>query len=147
MAFGTQHVAFDQAVPPNGAEAERALVQRILSSRCFEKSARMRELLAYVCGRALNEPQADICEQDIGCALFNRPAGYDTNQDNIVRVNASHLRKKLETYFASEGSMEMLVVDLPKGHYRPRFHERPASGQLHPVHLAPARQPRSSPRL
>ncbi|MCE5310996.1 MAG: hypothetical protein LLG20_25425 [Acidobacteriales bacterium] len=124
MASARQHPGEGDFLKGKGAEAERTLVQRILSSQCFEKSARMRDFLAYVCERALNDPQAEIREQDIGCAVFGRPADYDTNQDNIVRVNAAHLRKKLETYFASEGSAEPLVLELPKGQYRPLFRLR-----------------------
>ena len=115
---------------------ERILVQQILSSQCFEKSARMRDFLAYVCDRALNEPQAEVHEQEIGCAVFGRAPDYDTNQDNIVRVNASQLRKRLKTYFASEGQSEQLVLELPKGHYTPVFRVR--SG--HPSTLDPRRR-------
>jgi hypothetical protein len=101
------------------------LVRRILTSQCFEKSARMREFLAYVCERALSDPQTAIREQDIGCAVFDRPTNYDTDQDNIVRVNASQLRKKLDAYFTTEGRLESLVLTLPKGHYTPVFDPRP----------------------
>jgi hypothetical protein len=124
MASGRQHGAWRDVPQTSGASAERLLVQRILGSQCFEKSTRMRDFLAYVCGRALEEPGAEIREQEIGCAVFGRRADYDTNQDNIVRVNASQLRRKLETYFAAEGSLDPLVVELPKGQYRPLFRPR-----------------------
>ena len=110
-----------------GVEERRALVQRVLSSRSFEKSARMRDFLAYVCQRALQDPGADIHEQEIGCAVFGRPTEYDTGADNIVRVNASQVRKKLEAYFGSEGAREPLMLELPKGKYVPAFVARPVS--------------------
>ena len=100
------------------------LVQRLLASRSFEKSGRLREFLAYICEHSLDESQPGIHEQEIGCAVFYRPAGYDTNQDNIVRVNASQLRKRLKTYFETDGASEDLWLELPKGQYKPVFHRR-----------------------
>src|SRR6266498_2670211 len=139
MASGRQHADWREPPPPNGGDPEQLLVQRILSSQCLERSARMRDFLAYVCDRARNEPQADIREQDIGCAVFSRPADYDTNQDNIVRVNASLLRRKLETYFALEGATEPLILELPKGQYRPVFHARSEPAALPETLVPPVR--------
>ncbi len=124
MASGKQNAVWQAVFPPDGEVPERLLVHRILSSQCLERSARMRDFLAYVCDRALSDPEAEIREQDIGCAVFGRTPDYDTNQDNIVRVNASQLRRKLELYFASEGSAERVILELPKGHYKPLFHLR-----------------------
>ncbi len=101
------------------------MVQRVVSSRAFEKSTRMRDLLAYVCSRAVDEGAVDIREHEIGCAVFGRPDDYDTGEDNIVRVNASQVRKKLEAYFATEGAAEPVILELPKGRYVPAFRERP----------------------
>jgi hypothetical protein len=107
-----------------GVEEHRALVQRLVSSRWFEKSARMRDFLSYVCNRALEDAAVNIPEHEIGCAVFGRSADYDTGEDNIVRVNASQVRKKLEAYFAAEGAAEPVVLELPKGKYVPVFRER-----------------------
>jgi len=43
-----------------GAEERRVLLQRVVSSRWFEKSARMRDFLVYVCNRALKDVGMDI---------------------------------------------------------------------------------------
>ena len=127
-----------------GAEECRALVQRVVSSRGFEKSARMRDLLAYVCNRALDDGVVDIHEHEIGCAVFGRSEDYDTGEDNIVRVNASQVRKKLEAYFAAEGAAEPIVLELPKGKYVPVFRERPEVKAPSPPAIA---EPRSLAEL
>jgi hypothetical protein len=114
------------------------LVQRVVSSRAFEKSTRMRDLLAYVCSRALDEGAVDIREHEIGCAVFGRSDDYDTGEDNIVRVNASQVRKKLEAHFASEGAGEPVILELPKGRYVPAFRERPDAEISPPVPMAVA---------
>src|SRR5262249_2372970 len=49
--------------------------------------------------------------------------------DNIVRVHASMLRKRIDQYFAAEGSHEPLIIDIPKGNYAPVFRKRPANPQ------------------
>ena len=56
--------------------------------------------------------------------LKDRP---DTTQakDNIVRVQASRLRQRLETYFSEEGAGEELRLVIPKGTYVPRFESAP----------------------
>jgi hypothetical protein len=117
-------------------EERRALVQRVVSSHAFEKSRRMRDLLAYVCSRALDEGAVDIREHEIGCAVFGRPDDYDTGEDNIVRVNASQVRKKLEAYFAAEGTAEPVILELPKGRYVPAFRERPELEVSSPAAIA-----------
>jgi hypothetical protein len=127
---------------------QQALVQRIVWSRCFEKSARLRDFLAYICNRATEDPTADIHEQDIGCAVFGRPPDYDTGVDNIVRVNASQVRKKLEQYFAGEGASEPLILTIPKGKYVPQFRERAVepTAEAAPAELpGPSESPGESP--
>jgi hypothetical protein len=111
--------------PAHSAE-EWDLLHRIGASAAFQKSNRLRELLLYVGKRKLEDPQCSIPEQEIGIAVFGRPAGYDTGQDNLVRVQASQLRKRLQQYFAGEGRGEPIVVELPKGGYAPVFHPRDA---------------------
>jgi hypothetical protein len=107
-------------------EERRALIHRVAWSREFEKSTRLREFLIYVCEHAVQEPTAEVHEQEIGHAVFGRDADYDTSQDNIVRVTASHVRKKLERYFVSEGASQPVVLEIPKGQYTPIFRERAA---------------------
>lgn len=125
----------DQRAPANAGsrarapEEYRALLQRVVWSHQFEKSARLRELLFYVCERASQDPAVEIHEQEIGHAVFGRPADYDTSQDNLVRVTASQLRRKLEQYFASEGLSEPVILEIPKGRYTPVFRDREAPAE------------------
>jgi hypothetical protein len=52
---------------------------------------------------------------------------YNPSEDNIVRVEARELRKRLDLYFATEGAQEPLVVTIPKGAYVPVFLAREAA--------------------
>src|SRR5579884_515396 len=102
----------------------RALVERILESAHFRRASRSREFLSFVAEQVLRGDVSEIHEQEIGSRLFGRPPGYDTSQDNIVRVHATELRKRIEAYFASEGSGEDLVLEIPRGSYLPIFRRR-----------------------
>lgn len=100
------------------------MVQRIAASPQFQKSPKLREFLLYVCEKALANQIEQINEQLIGCRVFGRRPDYNSNEDNIVRVEARQLRKRLEEYFAQEGAGETLVVRIPKGGYVPVFETR-----------------------
>jgi len=102
----------------------RLLVERIAASRVVSKSARLRDLLVYVCERVLEDGVGQIHEQEVGHRVFARPPDYDTTVDNIVRVHASLLRKRLAEYFSKEGAQEPIVIEIPKGNYAPAFRAR-----------------------
>ena len=109
---------------PGIQTAQKELVERVASSRYVAKSARLRELLVYLCRRVLEESAGEIHEHEVGCKVFGRVPDYDTTADNIVRVHASQLRKRLEQYFAAEGADEPWIIEIPKGNYAPVFRER-----------------------
>jgi hypothetical protein len=100
------------------------LVRRVASSSTFERSPRLRAFLLHVCRCALdNKPEA-ATEQQVGICVYDRPPGYNPNDDNIVRSQARLLRLKLEHHFAHEGKDEALVITIPKGRYLPVFETR-----------------------
>jgi hypothetical protein len=105
-------------------QAHRALVERVLESSVFKNSPRLQELLRYLCECAIQSPDSPVKEQQIGIAVFGRSPGYDTNQDTIVRVGVSKLRKHLQQHFLSEGLHEPIIIDIPKGFYTPHFQPR-----------------------
>jgi hypothetical protein len=99
-------------------------VDRVAASAALQKSNRLRELFLFLCERALAEPSQVIHEQEIGVKIFGRAPDYDTNLDNLVRVQVSQLRKKLQQYFAGEGQHEPVTIEIPKGFYMPVFGAR-----------------------
>jgi len=111
------------------SEICRALVERIALSTPFRRSARLRELLLYVSKCSLKDGSVKVHENEIGIAVFDRPADYDTNIDPIVRVNATELRKRIEAYFDSEGLNETIIMEIPRGGYTPVFRYRSVHAQ------------------
>lgn len=128
------------AALPSREECER-VVARIAASHLLRRSARLRDFLVYVCRQVLEHQTPDIKEHQIGVEVFDRPVHYDTSQDNIVRVNASELRKRLDRYFSSDGAAEAVVIELPKGGYTPVFRYRQA--EAWPVRETGREPPRS----
>lgn len=116
-------------------EAHQELLDRVLGSAEFRRSVRLREFLRYVGGRAL-AGASHIHEQEIGTEVFERRADYDTSLDNIVRVNATLLRRRMEAYFAGEGRDERTVILIAKGGYLPVFAEREGIGEPDAILLA-----------
>lgn len=97
------------------------LLDRICASSELRRSGRLRGFLRYVGDRALEGEKVKIPERDIGVNVFGRDQDYNTNFDNIVRVNASELRKRIATYYASHGADETIIVEIPRGSYSPVF--------------------------
>jgi hypothetical protein len=101
-----------------------ALALRIVASRQLVKAAQLREILLYLSQRVLTDSNAAIREYEIGCGVLGRRSDFNPNDDNIVRVQISHLRKKLDEYFSAEGAAEPLILTIPRGSYVPRFTPR-----------------------
>jgi len=116
-------------LPPHGLSDDPrwALVQRIAASRHFSKATQLHDFLLYITARTLEGREDEVHEFNIACAVLGRDESFLPSEDNIVRVQARHLRKKVEDYFANEGQGEALVLTIPKGGYVPRFEERAAA--------------------
>jgi hypothetical protein len=133
MAVSSESVTHPTTDILCGTVEERlALVERVARSAAFSKSVRLKDFLRYVGQRAARADVAEIHEQEIGEKVFGRRRDYDRSQDNIVRVNASELRRRIDTYFATEGADEPIVFSIPRGSYMPIF-------RLHSVVLEPAK--------
>ena len=104
------------------------LLQRILGSPQFARSARLKTFLQYVTRCALLDHAEKVTEQQIGTHVFGRPDNYSAGEDNIVRSQARFLRAKLAEYFESgPGLEESMLLTMPKGSYLPHFEPRTES--------------------
>lgn len=119
-------VSVEESSNLNGlAEAEiRAELDRILRSRAFIHSRRIRRFLQFVVEECLLEKHHRLKEYLIGLEVFNRQEAFDPRVDSIVRVEARRLRSKLDEYYASEGQESIIRIQLRKGSYVPVFERR-----------------------
>ncbi len=108
---------------------------RTADSPGFRNCPKLRAFLLYVCENTLLGQPDNIREQLIGSKVFGRPVDYNLREDNIVRVEARELRKRLETHFATDGRSEPFIIEIPKGGYVPVFRaaDPPKSGAPEPA--------------
>ena len=120
---------------------ERALLERLISSRHFAKSALLSRFLRYICERYLAGDGNALTEHHIGVHVFGRPERYDCSADNIVRNYARQLRNRLDDYYRWEGRSESLRLEVPRGGYKPIFVrltvDPPSPVAVEPVALVP----------
>ncbi|MDH4441627.1 MAG: hypothetical protein QE284_14715 [Rhizobium sp.] len=103
----------------NGVVA--AALQRVLQSRTFARSERLRCFLKFV----VEMEQLGLAHQlkgyTIGIDVFSRDEGFDPGTDPLVRVQAGKLRKLLNLFYAEEGRSEPLRIRIPLGAYVPIY--------------------------
>src|SRR5664279_6248931 len=97
------------------------LIERIIVSPPFQKSARLRDLLCFLAERTLQGQTQDLSEHSIGSAVFGKAQDYSVVEDSSVRVHVRQLRLKLHEYFDGEGRDEASIVEIPKGAYTTLF--------------------------
>jgi hypothetical protein len=117
-------------VDPLSLDVRWELSQRVAASSYFQKSPKLKDFLLFICERTLTGNSEEVREQQIGSRVFGRRVDYNPSEDNIVRVEARELRKRLESYFENEGAAEPLVITIPKGAYIPSFLARESAPEL-----------------
>jgi tetratricopeptide (TPR) repeat protein len=108
-------------------EAVREQLDIVLRSAAFSRSERQSSLLRYLVERHLEGRDGELKESVIAFEVFGRKPDYDPKVDAIVRTEAVRLRKRLAAYYASEGSRDEIVIELPKGGYRPTIRRHAVS--------------------
>jgi TolB-like protein len=125
----------EAGVNPFPAEGDvHAQLQRILTSRFFSNSERLRRFISFAANHALSGNTQRLKERLVGLEVFDRRSSYDPRIDPIVRVEARRLRSKLKLYYASVGRGDQLLIEFPKGTYTPVFRFRtPKRNKLGPT--------------
>lgn len=114
---------------PEPAEVH-AQVQRILESRIFSNCDRLIRFVSFAAQHALKSSGEPLKEYVIGLEVFDRASSYDPRIDPIVRVEARRLRSKLNSYYASVGREDPVLIEFPKGTYTPSFCRRTSPRML-----------------
>jgi serine/threonine-protein kinase len=113
------------AIEQSESQAIRLELEHILSSAGFSRSDRQSQFLRFLVEKHLEGKDNELKESVIGVEVFGRDPGYDPKLDAIVRTEAVRLRARLDKYYATEGSVNSLIIALPKGGYKPAFRARP----------------------
>jgi len=90
----------------------------ILESEFFRGSQRCCHFLEYTVRYVLDgRPIDELKERTLGVEVFHKAGDYDTAQDNIVRVTANEVRKRLAQYYGNEHGARTLTIQIPSGAY------------------------------
>jgi len=110
-------------IPTTDAEQQaiRGQLERMLESSLFRNSKRYPSLLRYLVEQALVGNEAQLKERTLGVTVFHRAPDYDTNQDTVVRLTASEVRKRIAQYYHQPEHAGELQIDLRPGSYVPVF--------------------------
>src|SRR5579864_353183 len=108
----------------------KSQLEKILRSRAFIQSHRIRRFLQFIVEESLLGQPHRLKEYLIGLEVFDRRDAFDPRVDSIVRVEARRLRHKLEEYYRSEGREDLIRITLRKGSYVPIFEPRASAPSL-----------------
>ncbi len=97
-----------------------AALEAICNSDDFKRSSRLTDLLRYIVTEEVADRGPRLKAYSIATEVLGRKADFDPSSDSIVRVEMARLRIALKLYYASTEAPP-LVIDVPKGRYRPVF--------------------------
>ncbi|MBC8165947.1 MAG: hypothetical protein H7Y20_08750 [Bryobacteraceae bacterium] len=118
------------------AEECREALRKVIESQNLSGSRRLCQFLAYA-GNAAIEGRRDLDQYEIAEKVLGRSGNFNPEEDAAVRKLGTHLRHKLEEYYAGPGTSDEVLVSLPRRSYTPRFHRRDLYVPAAPVTAEP----------
>ncbi|MDP5221013.1 adenylate cyclase [Ruegeria sp. 2205SS24-7] len=103
------------------AKDVRVALQRLVGSQTFAGSQRLQDFLIYVVEESINGRADEIRAKTIAMDVYGATMSEMARRENVVRVDAGRLRRKLAEYYVEDGRDEVTVFDLPKGGYAPEI--------------------------
>ena len=96
-------------------ETIRRALRRILESKAFARSERLRAFLAYVVEKEMAGEGHQLKGYSIAIDVFDRPQAFNADSDPLVRVHAGKLRKLLKAFYEGDGADDEWRIAIPKG--------------------------------
>src|SRR5262249_38091503 len=101
-------------------EVQQAL-ENIFKGKHFINAYKKQKFLQLICDYYLQGRAQELNEHLLAYEVFDRDKNYNPSDDPIVRVFAHDIRKKLEAYYATEGTDDSIHLEIPAGSYQPVF--------------------------
>lgn len=96
-------------------------LEQVLKSNTFSKATTTCILLKFLVESTLQEKE--ISAITIGIELFGKK--YDPEKSDVnIRVNISHLRKRLKQYYEEEGKNDSVIISIEPGQYKASFTQK-----------------------
>jgi hypothetical protein len=114
---------------PEKVEKTKALaaLDKILASEEFAASPQLASFLTFSVRRTLDGQGPALKAYTIATEVLSRPPTFDPQNDPIVRVEATRLRRALDRYYANDGAGDDLKITMPRGGYSVTFN-KPKAG-------------------
>ena len=120
-----------------------AEIEKLTSSSVLHGSESLCNLLRFLAEQTLDHPGSTVKEYQIATEVFGRAANFDPRLDSTVRVQTGRLRSKLAEYYAGGGTVDRVIVEIPRGSYHVIFHYR--EPEVRPPAPEPVSEPAASP--
>ena len=126
LSFGREHEGWRIWQEPWSkakTDAVRACLAKMLETNVFAHAERQKRLLAYLVSQTLAGHGDRLKGYTIAIDVFDRSSDFDPAVEPIVRVETARLRAKLREYYAVEGRLDPVRIEIPKGAYLVRICE------------------------
>jgi len=119
-------------------------LRAIKSSQLFQRKKQINRFLEYIVRETLAGRGDKLTQHRIAIHALNKPQDFDPSENPAVRMEASRLRKLLDSYYLTEGFDNTIRIELPLGSYIPNFlsnhdHEQTIKISVGPI-IAPCFQ-------
>ncbi len=110
---------------PEKVEKTEALaaLDKILASEEFAASPQLASFLTFSVHRTLDGQGPALKAYTIATEVLSRPPSFDPQNDPIVRVEATRLRRAIDRYYANDGADDGLKINMPRGGYSVTFNK------------------------
>jgi hypothetical protein len=102
-------------------ERKEEAVRQVAGSVTFHRADVLKALLEYLHVQESLGRAHEVTESEIALKVMGRGSTFSPESDSSVRTRFLALRKKLEEYYAREGSDAEVRLDIPRGTYTLRF--------------------------
>jgi len=104
-------------------DAEFAALRLLCDSEEFKAAEQMQRLLTHIVSETLAGNTKNLMAKNLAIDVFGTPAAK-LGDLSAVRVEIGRLRRRLQRYYATEGALDPVVIDIPKGGYVASFTHR-----------------------
>ena len=108
----------------------RLQINRIFLSSVFSRSVILRRFLSFIVEETILGHTGWLKEYTIAVKVLDKPIDFKPQDNCVVRIHASRLRRALNSYYLESGAMDNLRISIPKGSYIPIFNDRSATLQV-----------------
>jgi TolB-like protein/Tfp pilus assembly protein PilF len=115
------HEEGDQLEPAVAEQQILTHLERIIASKFFKDSPRLREILSFIVRETLNGRGSRIKEYTISLDVYGTGASHDSSRQSSIRTAVGRLRAKLRSYYETEARDETVRIEIPRGEYTPVF--------------------------